>query len=102
MFTLGAQAPSCELLGFNPCSNDLLLTLSKLTPGTYRLTFHDTDPTKDIGLNIALAVPGLSFSSVVSGNGTIDSSDNQRASVFLIGTSINPSLSFVTFNVVKH
>jgi Subtilase family len=100
-FTLGFQATSCELRLVNPCSADFPITLSKLSKGSYTLTFHDTDPTNDISLNLALAVPGLTFTSVVRGNGTINSSDNQRATAFLIGTAINASLSFVTFNVVK-
>jgi subtilisin family serine protease len=106
-FTLGKTGVSCELKPVPPstsvCSADFPLTLSKLTPGTYQLTFANTDLNSDVSLNVALAVPGLSFKSVVPGNGsgTINNSDNQRASVFLIGKAINANLSFVKFNVVK-
>jgi subtilisin family serine protease len=99
-YSLGNQHASCEVQSTLPCVVDFPTALFK--KGNFTLTIHDTDPSADIGLQLLSTNPGLSFTGVISGNGTIvnDAAHNQ-ASAFLIGNAINGALSFVKFSLTR-
>lgn len=91
-FTLGNQHNYCEVQTLLPCAADF--PAASFKNGDVSLTLHDTDALDDIGLQLLITTSGLSFTRVISGNG---SASGKQGSTFLIGNGINGTLSFVDF-----
>ena len=78
-------------------SINIPIDATALQPGVYTLTLRLLDTNVDFSYDLQLGTPGLTFQSVISGPGTVDSPT--EASGFIIGVLNNPRT--VNFEVVK-